>query len=405
MEAESVRKHQDAEQSRMVEVMKSKLMREAAAKAAAKAIRDKKEADFDFNTLVPADATDEETPLRRYILNDFTLEALGEVLRANPNGTLAYQDEVAGLFAMLERDGNQSLRKFVLKSWDGNEGFTFDRIMRGIRRVDHVCLSVLGGIQPGVLAEFVRSAQAGGARDDGLIQRFGLMVWPDALPDWRDVDKPPHIAGGDEIEEVFRTLEGHTPELLSKHAPLNDDGVPTFTFAPDALECFREWRGTLERRVRGDELSSPMCGHLSKYRKLVPALALNIHLAEWQTESVTLTALQKALHWAAYLETHAARVYGSKGVIEAEAARSLLKKLLAGTAGLPDEFTARQVRNKGWSGMTKPEECDAVCELLSDCGWIIGKPAGATAKGGRPTTVYRVNPRAGTTNTNGGKPC
>ena len=46
-------------------------------------------------------------------------------------------------------------------------------------------------------------------------------------------------------------------------------------------------------------------------------------------------------------------------------------------------------------GILKPEECVAVCELLEDCGWIIGKPAGATAKGGRPTTVYRVNPRAG----------
>ena len=46
------------------------------------------------------------------------------------------------------------------------------------------------------------------------------------------------------------------------------------------------------------------------------------------------------------------------------AARRLLKKLLAGTAGLPDEFTARQVRNKGWSGMTKPEEADAVCGVF-----------------------------------------
>jgi hypothetical protein len=78
--------------------------------------------------------------------------------------------------------------------------------MRGIRRVDHVCLSVLGGIQPGVLAEFVRNAQTGGAGDDGLLQRFGLMVWPDARSEWRDVDKPPHINGAEDVESVFRTL-------------------------------------------------------------------------------------------------------------------------------------------------------------------------------------------------------
>ena len=266
--------------------------------------------------------------------------------------------------------------------------------MRGIRRVDHLCLSVLGGIQPGVLAEFMRNTQAGGAGDDGFMQRFGLMVWPDARAEWCDVDKPPHIAGGEDVEEIFRTLEGLTPEMLAKHAPLNHDGVPTFTFAADAQERFRDWRGTLERRLRGDDLPRPLIGHLSKYRKLVPALALVIHLAEWRTEAVTLAALEKALRLAAYLETHAARVYGSKGVVEAEAARVLLKKLLAGTAGLGDEFTARQVRMKGWSGMNKPEEADAVCELLADCGWILPKDAGRTAKGGRPTTIYRMNPRA-----------
>jgi putative DNA primase/helicase len=252
---------------------------------------------------------------------------------------------------------------------------------------------VLGGIQPGVLAEFVRSAQTGGAGDDGLLQRFGLMVWPDARSEWRDVDKPPHLNGADEVESIFRALEDCNVETLGKLAPPNQDGVPTFTFAPDALERFRDWRGVLERRLRGDELPRPMIGHLSKYRKLVPALALTIHLAEWRTEAVTLASLDKALKWAGYLETHAARVYGSRGVVEADAARRFLTKLMNGTAGLDNEFTARMVRNKCWAGMTKPEEAEAVCELLADCGWLLPKDAGRTAKGGRPTTLYRVNPR------------
>jgi hypothetical protein len=80
-------------------------------------------------------------------------------------------------------------------------------------------------------------------------------------------------------------------------------------------------------------------------------------------------------------------------VVEADAGRVLLKKLKAGTAGLPEEFTARLVRNKGWSGMSKPEEADAVCELLADCGWLLTRDGGRTAKGGRPTTLFRMNPR------------
>jgi hypothetical protein len=393
MEAESVRRHQDAEQERMVGVMKGKLMREAAAKEAAKAIRSGKESDFDFTSLMPADEIEEETPLRRFLVNDFSLEALGEVLRSNPLGTLAFNDEIAGLLALLDREGNQSLRSFLLTAWNGDKGFTFDRIMRGQRRVDHVCLSVLGGIQPGVLAGIVKQAQGGGSGDDGFIQRFGLLVWPDVRSDWQYVDKPPHVNGEQEVEDLFRTIEELTVNELAKFAPLNADGVPTFRFCPEAQECFREWLGRLEQRLRNDDLQKPLIAHLAKYKKLVPALALVIHLAEWRTEDVTLAALQKALGWAEYLETHAGRVYGSRGVVEAEAARVLLKKLKAGTAGLPDEFTARLVRNKGWSGMSKPEEADAVCELLADCGWLLTRDGGRTAKGGRPTTLFQMNPR------------
>lgn len=396
MEKESLRRYEEAEQGRKLGVLKGKLMREAAAKEAAKAIRNGREADFDFTALMAGEDIDEETPLRRFQVNDFSLEALGEVLRSNPLGTLAFNDEIAGLLALLEREGNQSLRSFLLTAWNGDKGFTFDRIMRGQRRVDHVCLSVLGGIQPGVLAGIVKQAQSGGAGDDGLIQRFGLLVWPDVRGDWQYVDKPPHVNGEQEVEEVFRTIEGLTADALVKHAPLNADGVPTFRFCPEAQECFREWLGRLEHRIRNDDLQKPLVAHLAKYKKLVPALALVIHLAAWRTEAVTLAALQKALGWAGYLETHAGRVYGSRGVVEAEAGRVLLKKLKAGTAGLPEEFTARLVRNKGWSGMSKPEEADAVCELLADCGWLLTRDGGRTAKGGRPTTLFRINPRGAT---------
>lgn len=394
MEAESVRRHDEAEHERKAAALKAKMIRDAAAKEAAKAVREKKEKDFDFAALLPESGEDEETPLRRFIVNDCSLEALGEVMKSNPFGVMLYQDELAGALAMLERDGNQCLRAMLLQSWSAKEGFTFDRIIRGMRRVEHCCLSVLGGIQPGVLAEHFGLAQAGGAGGDGLVQRFSLLVWPDVAKDWRNVDKQPRIEGEEAAESAFRTLEEITVDDLAKCAPCDRDGVPTFRFAPDAQERFRAWHTELERRLRSGELSPAMTSHLAKYRKLVPALSLTIHLAEWQTSAVTLGALEKAIGWAGYLETHAARAYSCKGIAEADAARSLLQKLNAGNAGLPDEFTARQVRNKGWSGMSTPDEAEAACELLADCAWLLRRDAGRTAKGGRPTTLYRANPRA-----------
>ena len=51
-------------------------------------------------------------------------------------------------------------------------------------------MSILGGVQPGKLAEYVRSAVRGGFSDDGLIQRLQLAVYPDsALATWTYSDR------------------------------------------------------------------------------------------------------------------------------------------------------------------------------------------------------------------------
>src|SRR5215467_10270694 len=64
-------------------------------------------------------------------------------------------------------------------------------------------------------------------------------------------------------------------------------------------------------RLRSDSLSPALEGHLAKYRKLVPALALIDHLAEGGNGGVGKEALLRALAMAEYLETHARRIYGA----------------------------------------------------------------------------------------------
>src|SRR5262249_25157160 len=68
----------------------------------------------------------------------------------------------------------------------------------------------------------------------------------------------------------------------------------------------------LERRLRSDELSPALEGHVAKYRKLVPALALIDHLVEGGAGDVGKESLLRALAMAEYLETHARRVYGRR---------------------------------------------------------------------------------------------
>lgn len=131
-------------------------------------------------------------PVRqRYMTTNATVEKLGEILRDNPNGVLIHMDELIGFLRSMDRDGHECDRSFYLTAWDGCGRYTYDRIGRGTVEIEAAIVSIIGSIQPGVIASYVRGAVAGGTGDDGLIQRFQVMVWPDPPPGWSNVDRPP----------------------------------------------------------------------------------------------------------------------------------------------------------------------------------------------------------------------
>src|SRR6516165_5808698 len=156
-----------------------KQVRKALARDELKATKNKNaKIDLDFG-----ERPKEPTPVR-YRTNDSTYEALGELSITNPTGILVERDELVSLLKQLDRDEQAAARGFYLSGWSGTQPYTFDRIIRGHRHIEAVCISVLGNTQPARIAEYVRSANRGGAGGDGLIQRFGLLAWPDAPGEW-----------------------------------------------------------------------------------------------------------------------------------------------------------------------------------------------------------------------------
>lgn len=103
----------------------------------------------------------------RLIVNDATIEKLGELLGDNPRGVIYVRDEVAGWLANLDREGREGDRTFFLEAWNGKGSYTFDRIARGTTRIEACAVSIMGGVQPGKLSGYVRGAIKGGATDDG----------------------------------------------------------------------------------------------------------------------------------------------------------------------------------------------------------------------------------------------
>src|SRR2546422_3453024 len=152
--------------------------------------------------------------LRRLIVNDATVEALHETLDANPAGLLVIRDELTGWWSQLDRQGREGERAFFLHAWNGDTSFTIDRIGRGSIHVPACCLSMLGGIQPGRLRSYLVDAITDGPANDGLIQRFQLLVWPDTTKKWVYIDRVPDVAAANNAFQVFERVIQIDPDVL-----------------------------------------------------------------------------------------------------------------------------------------------------------------------------------------------
>ena len=385
--ARALEEHDQAMQRFEADKMAAKLRAEAREKKARERLKNNHDANLG-DLLTPS--TIEAPTLRRYRTNDTSTASLGELLRQNPNGMLVYRDELVSLLKGLDKEDQAEGRGFYLTGWNGDSPYTLDRIGRGLYlHIPALCISLLGGTQPGRLAEYTGQAIRGGAADDGLIQRFGLMVWPDPVATWRNVDRPPDHTAERIAYAVFDRLDRLDPASIGAQQDHDLDGhpigLPYLRFSAEALSHFQEWHEALEVRLRSGELHPALESHFSKYRKLVPALALLVHLADDGRGEIGEDATLKALAWAEYLETHAHRVYGAVTQVEVAAAKAILRRIERGDLQAP--FTTRDVWRPGWAGLSDRALVGRALELLADYGHLTVEVDRET--GGRPATRYR----------------
>lgn len=326
---------------------------------------------------------------KRLVLTDATFEKLHEILSENPAGVLIVRDELTGWLAQLDRQGREGERGFFLQAWNGDAGFTVDRIGRGSIHVPAVCVSLLANIQPTRLRGYLSEVLEGGPRDDGLFQRFQILVWPDAQPSWRLVDRPPNAVALAAAEKVYSRL-----------ANVSSDTPVRMHFGPEAQSLFYAWWTELEKKLRSDSgLSPALVAHLAKYRSLMPTLAGLFELADSADAGrdlsedvlIGLDHTRQAAAFCEYLESHARRVYACLVTPDCRAARDLARHMMA--KDFPEVFTTRSTYLKGWSGLDTPERVRGALSLLEDSGWVRRLEPSQSPIGGRPTESWLISPK------------
>jgi Protein of unknown function (DUF3987) len=247
----------------------------------------------------------------------------------------------------------------------------------------------LGGIQPDRLTPYLAAAIYGGD-NDGLMQRFSVLVYPDS--DERDpIDRAPDEKAAPQVLTII--------EHLSKIGRLDIGDVPFLHFTDAAQALFDEWLINLTRsKLRNTDDHSIIREHLSKFRKVMPALALIFHAVESADTGrqlddfggVCADCTKLAIAWCDYLEAHARRIYGLV-LGTSRAAFNLAGKIKKGS--LADGFTVHDIKQKDWSMLTTTEKAESACEVLEEKGWLRRYEVSAGESGGRPTVRFRINPK------------
>lgn len=318
---------------------------------------------------------------RRYLVNDTTVEKYGELLNQNPRGLLIFRDELTGWFRSLDDYRRANDRAFYLEAWNGDGSYVYDRIGRGTLKIDNTTTSILGGIQPKPLSQYLQGALGYGEGDDGLMQRFQMSVYPDLPSTFKEVDRWPDTKAKEAVFELYQQLDTLPPDQIVR-------------FDDPAQELFSAWLFELRNEIcRGDVDNPALISHFAKYANLFPKLALIFHLCEGRfTSPVSLESAELAAAWCEFLRAHALRIYGL-GLGPHQSARTLAAKLISGVlppAGY-DYFTERQVYLKGWGdGLKDSRIAKRAIEFLVELKWLHET---AIEKVGRPTTHYVVNPK------------
>ncbi|MDH6249771.1 DUF3987 domain-containing protein [Polynucleobacter sphagniphilus] len=338
----------------------------------------------------PAPVSEPIKPIKkRLVVNDVTYQALGEILAENPKGVLALADELSGLLQSLDSPGQEAARGFYLSGWGGQGNYTFDRISRESITLTRYQLGVFGGFQPDRIRAYVKQSQGGSSKNDGLLQRFQLLAWPDLPEQFELIDRPANKTALDQMHSAITRLAEIT-KLDLPSCVIHSSGALLLHFEPAAQIKFNAWYVANENLLKSGKVDSAMHGHFAKYRSLIPGLALLFHLLDGHDGPVCEECFDRALSFAKYLKSHAKRIYASIQSQDYQPAKALAARLL--NKKLEDGFTQRSLLHNKWSCLSTKEMVESALTILVEFGWLTEHETPSSAKGGRPTVTYKINP-------------
>jgi|AntRauTorckE5430_2_1112549.scaffolds.fasta_scaffold00020_41 hypothetical protein len=243
-------------------------------------------------------------PYKRTTIKDTTWEKLVDCLQDNPEGLTAYRDELAGWIKEMTRYQGADMENW-LSSWSGDD-VTKDRVSSGSVRVDEPYLSVVGGIQPGILSLI----GAGAKSANGFIDRM-LFVWPNGLKksEFKNITLDYGLT-----EKYKRAIN----RIKSLDMP-EDEESGIYSFSPEALKeyisFFNKDNTPLCNEAQADG-KSILAGMLGKHDVYLSRFALILHVLNWAytnerepADTISAATVEDAIKVTKYFRQQASKVF------------------------------------------------------------------------------------------------
>lgn len=252
--------------------------------------------------------TEQKPTRKQLLLQDYTPEALVKVLSDNWHGVGVMMDELAGFFGNMNRYNNGNEVPMWLSFYNA-QAFSSNRKTSHDSYVAHPFVSVIGGIQPGIMKKIF----AGDMQINGMIDRF-LFVY--------NVNARKEVPADEELDTYL--IDAYTDAvkfLLAIEPEISDkDGknIPRLLdLTPDAKNLLFGYLQANADKVNelNDEGAERLAGMYSKFDYHIIRLSFimqvltNACKGEAPTE-VTGDAVRGGIRLADYFKRHTNRVHG-----------------------------------------------------------------------------------------------
>ena len=240
---------------------------------------------------------------QKFLLSDFTPEALALVHQFNKRGIGVYVDELAGWFKNFNRYNKGSEMEFWLSVWSGKP-INIDRKTGEPVFIPLPFISVAGTIQNGILNELAKESRT----QNGFIDRI-LFVIPDNIQKeyWSETDLPPVVS------ENWQSIISNLLSLSVSNDDTFNPSPEVLKFTAEAKRILFEWQ-KVNTDQSNDAENEAVSGIYSKLEMYAVRLALILEMMRYacnesDKQAVSIEAVQGALKLVEYFKNSAVKVY------------------------------------------------------------------------------------------------